>query len=445
MKVAFIQQELRERFAVMYLSACLKRAGHQTDVFIYSKGEIKDAIKYDADLYAFSSSTPSYPEDLIQAKVIKKKTGKPIIFGGPHATFNPMAVIREKCIDYVCVGEGYEAIVEVASGPHRTDIKNIWRKDIRNDVRPLYDIDLLPMPDYSIYYNKYDLLRMKSTKQVYIVRGCPYACSFCYNPVYNALYPHQKIVQCMNIDKAINEIKELYDTYGFRYLQFISDTMSHDKKWLMRLVRRLKREVGLPYLLNVRANNVDEELVKTLKDTGCNRVDFGVEHGDDDIRNRILKRNMTDDTIIKCGQLFEKYGVKVQTTNIFGLPEETIDRAIKTVKLNQHFKQDITKACILQPFPGTAIRQYAEERGYLQNLDVNTGTTYQIGHDGRGFITKIKLKDEKKLIRLSYLLDFLVKHKWLNPYIKLIVSLPFDRLYRYIQTIPFNLQEKKFL
>lgn len=437
MKICFVQQSYREQFGIMYLSAICKREGHQTDVYIYSR----EKTIPEADIYAVSSSTPSYPEDEKIIKMIKLTTNKPIILGGPHPTYNH---VDTKYLDAVVVGEGYEAIIDFIK---EVKLFGVIHYPIRYDVRPLYNINNLPMPDYGLYYDKYQELRDKPTKQVYIVRGCPYHCAFCYNPAYNRLYETKgKITQCMDIDKAMSEIKELHDKWGFKWLQFISDTMNLNNEWFTALLKRYHIEIGKPYLCNVRVNAVTEALTLTMKETGCSRVDFGVEHGDTFIRNIILNRNMPKKMMVDAGKWFRKAGIRVQTTNIFGLPEESLNNAIQTVKLNREIRPEIAKACVLQPFKGTDIYKYAESQGLLQNMDINSGTTFQRDFEGRGGFTKIKLKDEKKLIRMSYLLDLFVQQRWLPTIIiKLICSLPLDKLYKRYYNRAFHKIEQKYI
>jgi len=185
MKVVFIQSDMRERFSFMYLSAMLKQAGYNTEVFIV--GHSKYYVSSDNfDIYCFSSSTLNYEDDLKYAKRIKNKNSKAfIVFGGAHATFNPDKVIKESCIDAICIGEGFDAIVEIANNIKRKNILNMWFKKntkkqiclesniIKNNLRPKKNINNLPMPNYDLYYKKYPELANKPTKQVYIVSGCP--------------------------------------------------------------------------------------------------------------------------------------------------------------------------------------------------------------------------------------------------------------------------------
>jgi radical SAM superfamily enzyme YgiQ (UPF0313 family) len=479
MNVCFIQKEMREAIGVMLMSANLKKAGHSVEVFISSL-PIPELEKF--DIFCFSSSTISFSEDLKKATIIKGFIPNAfIIFGGPHPTYNPEQTIKHDCIDAICIGEGLDAIVELANDIDRINktrrniwkdfnIQNIWVKigsqTIKNPIRPISNINDWPRPDYDLYYKKYPVLANKATKGVYIVRGCPYKCAFCYNPSFNEMYKGCKIFQCMDVDKAISEIKWLKDNYGFKWLQFISDNMTINKKWLKEFMKAYRETINesaviyhygdsfvksiyklpIPFLMNCRANEVTREIVDVLKESGCNRVDFGVEHGNDFIRNDILKRNMSKQQIIQCGRWFKDAGIRVQTTNIFGLPHEDFDKAWESVELNREFIPEISKACILQPFENTDVYNYAKEKGLLKNDMKYSGTTFQIGvKDKRSDNSKIIIQDESKVIRLSYLFDWFVKNnlpKWIA---RIICSLPLDRFYKKYYAWIFKQQENKYV
>lgn len=100
-----------------------------------------------------------------------------------------------------------------------------------------------------------------------------------------------------------------------------------------------------------------------------------MESGNEDLRNQVLKKQLTDDQIIKAADLLHKAGIKFRTYNILGLPDETLDDAFSTVELNIKIKADYPWCSLFSPFPGTELTDYAYTKGYLsptfdfENLD----------------------------------------------------------------------------
>ena len=88
------------------------------------------------------------------AAEVKRRIDVPVVFGGIHPTSVPEKVALEECVDYVCVGEGDEALVELAvalrDGADASRIPNIWLrregKVVSNPTRPpVADMDALPV------------------------------------------------------------------------------------------------------------------------------------------------------------------------------------------------------------------------------------------------------------------------------------------------------------
>lgn len=447
-RIAFIQEELRDRFGVMILSAVLKQGGHNCDVFIQEKSKdvVSDILNYHPDIIAFSTMTAGINFALNYAKKLKGKTDAFVLMGGPHPTFYP-EIINEECLDAICIGEGEYAVLELANcfdkGEDFRNIKNLWlKKDgklYKNDLRELIDTNTLPMYDREIYYDKYHELRDAPTKKFFIIRGCPFNCTYCFNHALKKIYKGKgNIVRFSDIDKIITEMKDVIKKYGAKWVQFNGDTININKEWFMELLDNYKKNIDMPFLCNVRIERVDEEMVKKMKEAKCDRVDFGVEHGDEEIRKNILKRNMTNQQIINGGKLFNKYGIRVQTANIVGVPHETVASAMKTVKLNRQIKPELARCFVLQPYPGTEIYDYAMEHGFLDHNYAfsKLGTGFQIGFDGSAKGMSLNLNKHRELTNLYYFFDVLVKHKWLEPIIKLLIKLPPNRVFLFIHAVP---------
>ncbi len=447
-KIAFIQEELKTRFGVMTLSAVLKKGGHTCEVFIQAKSStiIEDVMNYNPDIIAFSTMSPSIRFALRLANELKKFTKALVIMGGPHPTFFP-EVINEDCLDAICIGEGEYALLELATctdkGEDLTIISNLWVKKEgkihKNDLRDLADINELPMPDREIYLDKYTELRYEPTKSVFLVRGCPFNCTYCFNNAIKKMYAGRgQYIRCLDVDKAIAEIKYIQEKYGMKWLQIITDTLNVNSEWFMNFLDSYIKDIRTPFLCNVRIDLVDEEMVKKMKEAKCDRVDYGIEHGDEWIRKNILKRNITDKQIIEGGRLFNKYKIRVQTLNIIGFPYETISTVMKGVELNRQINPELAKCTILQPYPRTKITEYAKKAGFLPSdySFSEAGAGFQVAYNTAESSIPIKLADETQLVNLRYFFHVLVKYKWLEPLIKKLIKLPPNRIFQLIYIFP---------
>jgi radical SAM superfamily enzyme YgiQ (UPF0313 family) len=348
------------------------------------------------------------------------------VFGGPHPTFFP-EIVEEAGVDVVCIGEGETALLELAnavdSKSEINQISNCWIKQgdriIKNDIKPLIEnLNSLPFPDRSIYYHKYPI--MNRSQKIFIAgRGCPYACTYCFNESLQKLYSGKgKYVRLRSVDNVISEIEGTCKAYKTRTVYMADDTFIINKSWLFDFLDKYQRKIGLPFICLVRADLITEEIVKKLKAANCYSVFFGIESGDEDLRKTVLNKKITDQQIVETAALLKKYRIKFRTYNMLGLPGETIEQAFKTVDLNTKIKTDYPWCSILQPYPKTAIREYAEKHGMLSDVDSSKFTKY--------FFKKSTLKppNEKQLANLQKLFYWTVKFPFLKSAIKVLIKLP---------------------
>jgi anaerobic magnesium-protoporphyrin IX monomethyl ester cyclase len=428
MRILFLQGIVYEHLGIMWLSACLKKAGHETELFIEDAEPkfLAKAIAYKPDLVAFSCITGSQDWVVEAARQIKRKSNPFIVVGGPHPTHFP-EMINHPEIDAVCIGEGETAIVELADklslGKDITKIKNLWvKKDgkvHKNQLGPLItDLDSLPFPDRGLFY-KYDVIRNNPQKRFLSTRGCPYQCSFCYNITMQEM--HKGLGPWVRRRKAgylIQEILEVKRKYRLKTVYFEDDTFDLDKKWIKEFLMMYREHVKLPFIALIRANHQDEETVRDYKRSGCYRLFFGVESGDENYRNNVLKKNLTDAQIINAARLFKKYKIKFKTYNMMGLPNETVDMAFKTVELNSRIGTDYPWCSIFQPYPGTHLASYAMDCGLIgRDFSPDDIKPYYSS-------TVMKGKNIRKLVNLERLFVFAVKFPGLKPLWKRLIELP---------------------
>ena len=427
-KVVFIQDILFDYHGIECLSAVLKKRGHSVDVFVLDtdKGDVIDFLRTEKpDLVAFSISSTDFQWSLKVAHRVKAELGLRTVFGGPHPTYFP-SFIDDPNVDMMCIGEGEEAMADladaIAGGKDITKIRNIWVKKggkvHKNPLRPLMDLEDLPMPDRGLYF-KYKFLRDIPTKRFAPTRGCPYNCTYCYNQSYKKLYANNgKYVRYRSVRSVIDEVIWVRDHSKLKYASFVADTFTTNKKWLFELLDEYKKKVALPFYCQTRVNEVDEELICRLKESGCYYISFGVESGSERVRNLILNKNIKNEDIIKVGRLAKKYGLKVLTFNMFGLPTETIDEAFETIQINAEIRADAISATILQPQTGTQIYDYIERNGlFIDGYDKNRIA-------GHYEDSPIKLKDRKEIINLQKLAYLGVRFPRTIPLLRVLIKLP---------------------
>lgn len=434
--VHFFQEGWYEMIGPQYISAVLKSHGFETTLSVgYTESSIVK-IK-DGDIVAFSVMTGMEGWALNIAREIKKKRKIKTVFGGPHTTYFP-DLIREDGCDVICRGEGEYAMLEfvksVENGTNDTSIKNLWFKNkddiISNPLRELVgNLDEIYFPDRELYYDAYDYFCNNSTKYVIAGRGCPFACTFCFNDQMKEMYNGLgKYVRWRSPQNVIHEIRNLQLRSKVDSIFFMDDTFSLNKKWLQQFLPLYKTEINIPFLCLVRADTIDEEICDLLANANCQIVGFGIESGDENLRNKVLKKKVTDEQIYRTASLLKKYHIKFMTFNMVGFPGETLVQAFKTVEINIQIGTDYPRCGVFTPYPGTILGDMVKKMGLLEGkIDANTKHTGSI----------IKNPDRDKFTNLNHLFQFAVQFPSLWPLVKKAVSLPPNIFFKAIWFVMF--------
>lgn len=375
-RIAFVQNIAFEYLGVMHLSAVLKKAGHEVEVFLLEQSEqslVRQVLDFEPSIVAFSCTTGVHHWAISFASLLKQARPTLTIFGGPHATFFP-ELIEQPSVDIICRGEGEEAIVEIAgkldAGEPLADTLNCHVRSNgqikRNDLRPLIeDLDSIPDPDRSLYRSKYKYLR-KSAAAFMAGRGCPFRCSFCFNHAMQKLYAGRgRFVRLRSPDRVINEIERVKSRFNLRTIYMQDDIFVLNKKWVKEFSDLYGERIGLPMLCLVRADQADEDSIAALKRAGVKNIFFGIESGDETLRNETLKKGVTDADIRRTAALLRKYGIRFRTYNMVGLPGETLQQALNTLRINADIRTDFPWCAIFHPFPGTELGEIAARAGLM--------------------------------------------------------------------------------
>lgn len=444
----FVQDILFDYFGPMYVSAILKSKGHSCDLLVLAeeKNIFSKIAAINPQALLISTMTGPHKTYLQFIREFKKQFRIPVVMGGPHATFFP-EVLHSPEIDYLCVGEGEGFIADFAdaimSGKHLTDIPNLGYKRkgkiVYNPVRNLIaDLDSILFPDRELYYRRYPKLAQYPTKRFFGTRGCPYKCTFCFNHAYILTYAGKGIyIRRRSAKNIIAEILEVHMKYPIQTVRFPDDSFTINKSWLLEFLSLYKEKIPLPFTCLTRGNELDDEVVAALKEANCINVFFGIETGNEKYRNEVLSKALSNRDIIKAAKNLRKYKISFGTYNMIGLPGETLDDAFNTIRLNAKIKSQLPTCTILQPYPKTAIANYATLHGYLR-ADY---TADDFSFMSSGSILKLPFINE--LVNLNSFFLTAVRFPSLIPVIKILIKLPPNPLFRALSFISMGFARLK--
>lgn len=425
MKILFINKFLdkhtiyRTPLGILYLSAALKQAGH--DVFVCEPNRedpFEKTAKIKPDVIGYSLRTGFHRYYLDLNRRLKKQFKFLAVFGGPHATFFP-EMIDEEGVDAVALGECERSLVDLADrfkrGAH-LETDNFWFKTekgmIKNALRPLeVSLDKLSFPDRALL-DGYREIRFAKIHNFITSRGCPYDCSYCFNHRLREMYPNQKYIRRRSVDNVIEEIQTVAGKYDLQRVHFEDDTFNMDKEWLREFAQKYPR---IPFKCNVRANLVDEEAVSLLKQARCISVTFGIEAGNDRIRNEILKRQMSKEQMVDCANLLKKYKINFITENILGNPTSALADDIETLDLNLACQPDYANVSLLQPYPKTEVFRIASASGQFDEKMLDRLESF---FDS----SALEISDREQRINLQRIFPLIVAFPFLRRFLNFLLK-----------------------
>jgi len=200
-------------------------------------------------------------------------------------------------------------------------------------------------------------------RRLVTMRGCPYRCAYCYNgTLQDILHGRGRYLRQRSVENVLAEVRTIP---GPKTINIVDDTFGVKREWALLFLDRYRREFGWPLIVNARIELLDEELIRALKAANCHCVQIGLESGDAKVRERVLGRKVSDDTIAAAAESLHRHGLKFLTYNMIGLPEETLDQALTTLALNGRLRADYPRVSLFQPYPRTALGDQARALGLV--------------------------------------------------------------------------------
>jgi anaerobic magnesium-protoporphyrin IX monomethyl ester cyclase len=230
-------------------------------------------------------------------------------------------------------------------------------------ARPLEaNLDDLPQPardliDNSIYWSV--LAKRNPITTAMTSRGCPMKCIFCDRPHLGKSFRYRSAVSV--VDEMEDCVKR-----GIHEIFLYDDTFTIKRDRVFEIRDEIKgRGVDVQWDVRARANTLDAEVVKAMKEAGVARVHIGVESGSPRILE-IMKKGITIEQAHEAFDLCRKFGVTSLSYFMFGNPTETLEDIDMTMKFIRKCRADYAHISITTPFPGTELYRMGLEQGLFE-------------------------------------------------------------------------------
>ena len=364
--------------SLCYIAAVLRKQNHEV-LLIDCIAEKTDNAKlleitghFAPEMVILNTAIPSINGDMNTAAVIKK--GSPEIKIAAVGIFP--TIFEYEClekfpqVDYAIMDEPEWAVAALVNSVALKDspvgIKGlIFRTGseiIVGERQNLSEnrLDDLPFPARDLLNN--DAYRLPTNGEKFTLlsvgRGCSENCIYCIANLY-----YGRRFRKRSVDKVLEEIEECIDKYDIRNFLFWGESFTTDPQYGESVCDEIiRRKLKISWSTTTRVDTLNQGLLIKMKMAGCILLGLGIESYDQEVLNSALKR-ITVEQIDNAVSMVRKAGISSMGHFVFGLPGDTRETALKTIKFacrNVDFAQSY---CAI-PYPKTELGRISGEKGW---------------------------------------------------------------------------------
>lgn len=365
---------------LMQLASCLITNCKNATVDIFDYEASKDISEPDYSKYEIIGLTgtsvhiPHACEIINNIRAINSEAC--IIMGGPHATFARSDLLNAiPGLDCIIAGECEISFAEfINSYTDRHNLPQIKGLVTRSNNSMLLstvidNLDLLPNLAYDyVNIDNYQLSTHRNALPRPFVslitsRGCPFSCSYCQTPQMFGTKIRYRSPQLI-----YTELAELQKKHGIRSVVFWDDTFTANKEHVRKLCAYLKT-LGLKWMCNTRVDCVDDSILSTMKDSGCEIIFFGVESFDIGSLT-MLNRTTRESSVTAALNLCKKNNIRTVTSLMIGTPADNLVSIDENVNKLISLKPDDIYISIFNATIGSKVYEWAKKTKQV-DLDIN--------------------------------------------------------------------------
>lgn len=365
-----------------YLAASLTAAGLPFRVFESGAmrwgvdelaREIAASGGAEAALMVVRTSLPSIDWDLeVCARLRERFPAAKTLVTGPVVEPLLWRIQRDGQADFALVGEADAAIVEMLRGTPLAEVGGlVWRDGPewrRNPARKFEkDLDAQPFPRWDLFpIERYTIPKSAAAGTLRFLpmlssRGCPFGCNYCPYPVGQGLPWRDR-----SPGNVVDELEHLVRDLGVQYVIFRDPLFSANKKRVAAICELIvARGLKVRWRCETRIDCLDENTIEAMAKAGCVGVNFGVESIDPQVQKNVARKPITEKEFLDTIALFRKHGIATFAFFVVGLPGDTVDTIVDSIRFALKLQASWTQFTVATPFIGTRMHDWATEQGFI--------------------------------------------------------------------------------
>ena len=359
--------------------------------------EIKERLRiFSPEVVGVSTISTEYLEETTHiTKLIKEALPNCIVIeGGVLPTVCLETAMKDKNVDYWFLREGEFRFLEFLreldkEDPNLSKIGGIAyylkgepvTQEFGKTEGLVFNLDSIPFPDYgNLDMLEYGNKTLKYTAQLVpekypfaiasTSRGCPFQCTFCSGWTVTG-----RRVRMRSAENVLKEVDELYGK-GIREIIYLDDHFLFDRERAITIMKGLiERNYDLKWkCVNVNISNLDEEILKLMKESGSYQITVSVESGNEKVLKEMIKKPFIDlKKSVEILQIAHDMGFELISNFVFGYPQETWEQIRETFAYAANLAVDYVVFHIATPLPKTELMNMYIERGLIKEGEEISG------------------------------------------------------------------------
>lgn len=324
-------------------------------------------------LIVIRTSLPTIDADLDFCTAVRARLpAARLVLYGPVIEPLLWRIEQSAAIDAAIVGEADQPVRELAGGAAFSGVAGlVWRENGTWHREPARKadraLDQVPFPAWELLpIDRYVIPKSSVTGSMRFLpmlssRGCPFGCNYCPYPVGQGL-----LWRSRGAANVVDELEHLVRDLKVQFVLFRDPLFSASKKRVQEICAEiLRRGIKVQWRCETRIDCLDEPTIALMAQAGCSGVNFGVESTDPQVQKNVERKPITEAQFVETIRQFRLHGISTFAFFVVGLPGDTLDTILKTIRFAIGLGPSWTQFTVATPFIGTKLHDWAADQGFV--------------------------------------------------------------------------------